>query len=226
MYLSKVTPTIHAIHRLKRQFSGNLFWEHQMVWDLFDNTTEQTRDFLYRREDSPGKLPFYYVLSERQPNNAGLDMEIQSKAFHPRLQAGERLQFSLRANAVITRKVDDHSNKRQRRDIIEARVDEYKKQYPNPQDRPPPSIIHQEAAQMWLNRQGENNGFSVGEFFVENHTFHKVRKPKDANTRQFTSLDFQGQLIVNAPDQFLRAMKNGLGRSKAFGCGLMLVKRI
>jgi CRISPR system Cascade subunit CasE len=225
MYLSKVIPTIHFIHKLKRKFSGNLFWEHQMVWDLFDNTPEQTRDFLYRREDTPGQLPFYYVVSARHPKCDGLDLDVQSKKYKPALQQGDRLQFNLRANAVVTRKVDGNSKKRLRRDIIEAKVDEYKRRYSNPKDLPRPSVIHYEAAQGWLHRQGENNGFSVSEFFVENHSFNKVKKPNDPNTRQFTSLDLHGQLIIDDPGQFTKIVENGLGRSKAFGCGLLLIKR-
>lgn len=225
MYLSKVTPSVHFIHKLKRKFGGNLFWEHQMIWDLFDNTTEQKRDFLYRREDTPGQLSFYYLLSARSPKYDGMDLDIQSKEYNPILQQGDRLQFNLRANAVVTRKIDNYSTKRQRRDIIEARVDEYKKRYPKAEDRPRPSIIHQEAAQAWLDRQGENNGFSAGDFFVENHSFQKVRKSNDPNTRHFTSLDFHGQLIVDDPELFDKVIENGLGRSKAFGCGLMLIRR-
>lgn len=225
MYLSKISPSVEYLHKLKRNFSKYLFLEHQMIWGLFDNSPEQTRDFLYRSEDTLGAIPFYYVLSARCPENTQLDLDVQSQIYNPILKAGDRLHFSLRANAVITRKTDDHSKKRQRRDIIEAKVDEYKERYSNPKDRPRPSVIHQEAAQAWMDRQGKNNGFSAGEFFVENHSFNKVEKPNDPNTRQFTSLDFHGQLIVDDPGQFGKVMVNGLGRSKAFGCGLLLIKR-
>lgn len=225
MYLSKLSPSVYFIHQLKRTFSGNLFWEHQMIWDVFNNSPEQTRDFLYRREDTPGKLPFYYLLSARRPEISNLELEIQTKPFKPDLQQGDRLHFSLRSNAVVTRKVADNSKKRIRRDIIEAKVDEYKHRFPNPTDRPSPAIIHQEAAQAWLERQGKTHGFSPGEFFVENHSFHTVRKPRDTNARQFTSLDFHGHLTVDNPQQVIKTIQSGLGRSKAFGCGLLLVKR-
>jgi CRISPR system Cascade subunit CasE len=196
-----------------------------MIWDLFDNGPEQTRDFLYRSEEIPGAIPFYYVLSARRPKNTQQGLDVQSQIYDPILKIGDRLHFSLRANAVITRKTDTHSKKRQRRDIIEAKADEYKKRYSNPKDRPRPSVIHQEAAQAWLDRQGKINGFSADDFFVENHSFHKASKPNDPNTRLFTSLDFHGQLTVNDPGQFRDVIANGLGRSKAFGCGLLLIKR-
>jgi CRISPR system Cascade subunit CasE len=225
MHLSKVTPSIAIVHKLKRKVGGSLFWEHQMIWNLFDNTPEQTRDFLYRREDTPGRLPFYYVLSTRSPDTDCEGLDVQSKKYNPVLQQGDLLRFDLRANAVVTHKVNNNSNKRKRRDIIEAKVDEYKQRYKNAEDRPRPSVIHQKAAQLWIDRQAKNNGFSITDFFVDNHSFNRIKKPNDANTRQFTSLDFHGQLVVENPDQFTDALANGFGRSKAFGCGLLLLAR-
>ena len=227
MYLSKITVADpQAWFHRRRKIRDDLFREHQMIWNLFDNAPDQQRDFLYRREDNPGQLPFYYVLSQRQPCHAERDLDIQSKPFSPVLKAGDQLQFKLRANAVVTRKVDDHSKKRVRRDVIEAKVDEYKRQYPRPEDRPPPSIIHQEAAMQWLKRQGTANGFTIDELLVGNHVFNRSQKPGDANSRRFTSLDLQGRVTVQDADKLVSVLNSGLGRAKAFGCGLMLVRRL
>ncbi|WP_308340124.1 type I-E CRISPR-associated protein Cas6/Cse3/CasE [Thiolapillus sp.] len=35
----------------------------------------------------------------------------------------------------------------------------------------------------------------------------------------------QGSLTVTEPDAYLATLKQGLGRAKAFGCGLMLIRR-
>ena len=202
-----------------------LFREHQFIWGLFDNTPDQKRDFLYRREDQPGRPPFFYLLSQRQPLQDHADLNIQPRSFEPRLKTGDRLRFSLRANAVITRKADDHSKRRIRRDIIDAKVDEYKARFSDPDDRPPPSVIHQEAAEDWLTHQGQRHGFRIETLWVENHSYHRVRKPGDDNTRRFASLDLHGELTVDDPEAMVEALKTGLGRSKAFGCGLLLVRR-
>ncbi|HGG60945.1 MAG TPA: type I-E CRISPR-associated protein Cas6/Cse3/CasE, partial [Gammaproteobacteria bacterium] len=159
MYLSRVSFTPEGIRAQCRSgLIANLYREHQMIWNLFDNAPDQQRDFLYRREDRPGQPPFYYLLSAREPNAANGSLLVASKPFEPRLQPGNRLRFELRANAVVTRKPDNNSKRRIRRDIIEARLDEYKEKYPNPSDRPPPAIVHQEAAEAWLQRQGEQHG--------------------------------------------------------------------
>jgi CRISPR system Cascade subunit CasE len=38
-------------------------------------------------------------------------------------------------------------------------------------------------------------------------------------------LDFEGVLEVTDPVRFLAALANGFGRARAFGCGLMLIRR-
>jgi len=226
MYLSKIVPTrasLEKIHHLRRK-DGD-FWEHRMIWNLFDNHPEQQRDFLYRREDPPGQRPFYYLLSRREPTRNPIEAEIRTQSFAPVLKAGDVLQFALRANAVVTRKADDHSKRRIRRDIIEARVDAYRASGQPPEQWPPPAVIHQEAAQAWMERQGGQHGFECGNLLVSNHQYHKIRKPGDGNRRHFTSLDLQGQLVVTDPEALQKALENGLGRAKAFGCGLLLVRR-
>ncbi|BAO44421.1 type I-E CRISPR-associated protein Cas6/Cse3/CasE [Thiolapillus brandeum] len=226
MYLSRIRFTPEGIRaQCRKGVVANPFREHQMIWDLFDNPPDQTRDFLYRREDRPGKPPFYYLLSARQPKAGNSYLTVETKSFEPHLQAGDQLRFELRANAVITRKAGDNSKRRLRRDIIEAKVDEYKARCPDPADRPPPSVIHQEAAEEWMQRQGEQHGFEVSELLVANHSHHKVRKPGDDNLRQFTSIDVFGTLTVTDTDRFMEQMMKGMGRAKAFGCGLMLVRR-
>ncbi len=227
MYLSRIRFTPKGIRSQCRQgITANLFREHQMIWSLFENTPDQQRDFLYRREDRPGKPPFYYLLSARPPLEDNGDLTIETKPFAPCLRAGDRLQFQLRVNAVVTRKADDHGKRRIRRDIIEAAIDEYRKADPSGESWPPPSVIHHQAATVWMKKQGEKHGFEPGDCLVSNHQFHKPRKPGDTHKRHFTSLDIQGSLEVTEPKAFLDLLRQGLGRSKAYGCGLMLVRRV
>lgn len=226
MYLSKIEFAPTHLNEMVRTLAKELYHEHQMIWNLLPEDKNARRDFIYRRDDSRG-LPFYYLLSAREPVVADSNFTIQTQKFAPRLRTGDLLQFSLRANAVKTTKIDDTSKKRKRRDIVESRVDEYKSRYPVPADRPPTAIIHHEAGEEWLKKQGERCGFQVKNLIVENHQYHKVRKPKDPNIRQFASLDFHGQIQVMETQQFIdNALFSGLGRSKAFGCGLLLVRRI
>lgn len=247
MYLSKITFSRQYLAAMVRHFRKGLFHEHQMIWDLFAADKHAKRDFLYYREDdpkSPDTFPFYYLLSERKPASHRPELIIQTQSYAPQLKAGDCLHFSLRANA--TKMVDIASPSSnpvyKRKGIIEAKVHAYKTKFPEPKDRPAKARLHHEAGEEWLARQSEKAGFKLMNLMVENHQFHQMKKPKKANKPQgnrqcFSSIDFKGQLQVTQPECFLETcfyardqhtqqLIAGFGRSKAFGCGLMLIRRV
>ena len=41
----------------------------------------------------------------------------------------------------------------------------------------------------------------------------------------YSTLDFEGVLTVSDPDTLLPAIARGFGAAKAYGCGLMLIRR-
>ena len=41
----------------------------------------------------------------------------------------------------------------------------------------------------------------------------------------YSTLDFEGVLTVSDPDPLLPAIARGFGAAKAYGCGLMLIRR-
>ena len=41
---------------------------------------------------------------------------------------------------------------------------------------------------------------------------------------QFSSVDYSGVLVVNDPERFLQRLAVGFGKSRAFGCGMMMIK--
>lgn len=234
MYLSKIEFIPSQWQRIVTVLNQGAYHEHQMVWDLLPKDESAERDFLYRREEG-GALPFYYLLSSREPVVEVDFLHCATRPYAPLLQAGDVLQFSLRANAVKTllhegaRRRDTDAKQRKRRGIVEAKAQHYHERFPNPDDRPSTAQICHEAGQEWLVAQGEKGGFQVNldALRVENQQFHELRKPHDPNVRQFASLDFRGELQVTDAEVFTRdVLFKGLGRSKAFGCGLLLVKRV
>jgi len=79
----------------------------------------------------------------------------------------------------------------------------------------------------WLVRKGEQHGFSAKKFEVriDNDREYPVKPPGKPDFTLRT-LDFEGKLKVEDADRFIKALFQGIGSAKAFGCGLMLVKRI
>ena len=94
----------------------------------------------------------------------------------------------------------------------------------NDADKPPAHEITHQACAQWLVASGHERGFAVdgASLSVEAYTQHRG---KDAKLR-FSSVDFAGDLTVFDPDKFAVALTQGIGHAKAFGCGLLLVRRV
>ena len=78
----------------------------------------------------------------------------------------------------------------------------------------------------WLSRQGEAHGFEP-EGLVDVDGYDRVVIPREAGKAAvFGMLDISGIVTIRDPEQFLTAQKAGFGRARAFGCGLMLIRRV
>ena len=82
----------------------------------------------------------------------------------------------------------------------------------------------QETGSEWLVRQGKRLGFSLQAGFVNSYQ-RETFKSKGRNI-QFGYADFEGILSVQNPDTLKSALYEGMGSSKAFGCGLLLIRRL
>lgn len=87
----------------------------------------------------------------------------------------------------------------------------------------------------WLKRQGERFGFALavddnGLTKLQNsaYTWHSLldKTRKKDNKSGFSSVDFSGELQITDIEKFEKALFQGIGRSKAFGCGLLMVRRV
>lgn len=209
--------------RIQRRLSPDLRWNpyrtHQQLWRLFPKDQDANRDFLYRYDLDRGG-PRFYVVSMRLPQSRQ-GWLVESRSYAPILKSGQRLFFNLRANPIVTKR--DEADKRHRHDVVMA----YKKEHPDWHRHFTNGQLMEKVGLDWLETRAESNGFRFDRTAVRveayrKHRFNKNKaqgKPISVNT-----LDFQGLLEVVDPDNFKRALYNGIGRGKAFGCGLMLVK--
>lgn len=71
----------------------------------------------------------------------------------------------------------------------------------------------------WLKKQGARYGFTVIQAQVVNYKENKIRK------HGFTvkSVTFEGILQVTDIEKFKQALKQGIGREKAYGCGMVTI---
>ncbi|WP_265671487.1 type I-E CRISPR-associated protein Cas6/Cse3/CasE [Klebsiella grimontii] len=211
MYLAKIT--LHTSQLLPSQLlqlvDRGEYAMHQWLWELFPDGPE--RQFLYRREELQGAFRFF-VLSLEPPAESEI-FDIQYRPFAPTLIAGQPLRFSLRANPTICKAGKRHDLLMEAKHQVRGQV-----------NGPDIWLHQQQAAQDWLARQGEQNGFSLLEVNVDAYRQQQVVRVKSRQMIQFSSVDYSGVLMVNEPTLFLQRLIQGYGKSRVFGCGLMLIK--
>ena len=125
MYLSRIqlTDALAAEPKLANILRQNSYGVHQLLWDLFEDGSRH----LFREENSSEqlntqkKLPVYYVLSEQQPTATTAIFQVDSKPFQPRLIAGEKLAFRLRANPTVSRREEGKKNSTRHDVVMDAK---------------------------------------------------------------------------------------------------------
>ena len=190
---------------------------HHLLWSLFADSPDRRRDFLWR-EESAGR---FYTLSSREPMDRHNLFIIESKPFEPCLAPGDRLRFSLRANPVVSR-FSGRDTRGVRHDVIMDAL----RHVPREERSDRRFSIAVEAGRAWLARQGQRHGF-VPDSNVAVDGYENLRLPRPGRERPlvFSTVDFDGVLTVTDPEAFLAQLFVGFGRARAFGCGLMLIRR-
>lgn len=199
-----------------------IYGGHKLVWDIFSDSPDRQRDFLYR-QGTTGLSPRFYVVSRRSPMNSKGFWEVSFKEYNPKIYAGERFAFMLRANPVKTKK--DSKGRQHRHDVI---METKKELGFSRKNHFTPDVI-QEAGGKWLLERCGKLGFSVavGALRIDGYRQHKFYKSKNAEPVSFSTIDINGILTVNEPDVFVeKSLFGGIGPAKGFGCGLMLIRRI
>jgi CRISPR system Cascade subunit CasE len=222
---------------------------HRILWMLFQNKAEsEGRDFLWR-EERPGH---YLILSRDPPDNRGDLFALESKDFAPNLRAGDLLSFALRANPVVSRKQGWEAGKEKRDrkgrvrgmrcDIVMdalsplggfggSRDEEGRTERAQKRDEATAA-----AALNWMRAQGKRCGFKLAVNpesdapYLKASNYETISIPRIKGTAfqppaKFGVLDFEGIIEVTDPGLFLGQLARGFGKAKAFGCGLMLIRR-
>jgi CRISPR system Cascade subunit CasE len=76
--------------------------------------------------------------------------------------------------------------------------------------------------------RSERNGFSflAEEVRIEGYSQYQVAKKGCRTAIRYSTLDFTGLLTVEDISLFQQALCEGIGPAKAFGCGLLLLRRL
>ncbi|EEX6618662.1 type I-E CRISPR-associated protein Cas6/Cse3/CasE [Escherichia coli] len=211
MYLSRITLHTGQLSpaQLLHLVDRGEYVMHQWLWDLFPGGKE--RQFLYRREELQGAFRFF-VLSQERPAESDT-FTIECRSFAPELCTGQQLCFNLRANPTICKAGKRHDL------LMEA-----KRQVRGQAEGSDVWLHQQQAALDWLAAQGERSGFTLLDTSVDAYRQQQLRRENSRQLIQFSSVDYTGMLTVTDPGLFVQRLSQGYGTSRAFGCGLMLIK--
>ncbi len=218
MYFSRIT--LRRDHLpFRALLLGDAYSEHQLLWTLFDKTQDE-RPFLFRHE-AGGSLPCFYMVSELRPDEANPALAVECKEYHPQLKRDDVLQFMLRANPVVSRR--DSDGKQKRHDVVM----DLKRQSSDADNQASKQTLIREAGLNWLQERSGDGGFEVHpeQTRVDGYQQLRFAKRKNGKAIQLSTLDFSGLLSVVDPDRLTERLFQGLGPAKAFGCGLLMIRR-
>lgn len=224
LYFSRLTlspaPSARALIQLINPENASTAADahHRLIWTAFSDAKDRKRDFLWRYDGDNR----FYTLSARPPRPNDLFGEPAIKTFEPDLAIGDRLDFVLRANATKTSKQAGGKRVDVVMDLLHGEPLENRAQKRM-------KLAHL-AGEAWMTRQGATKGFAALKTVVEGYTVLELGHGKHATAKRKSKprlgiLDLSGTLSVTDPDLFLPALSQGFGRAKAWGCGLMMIRR-
>jgi CRISPR system Cascade subunit CasE len=225
-WLSRVSPR-EGLSPAQLVKLGDLspYGQHQALWKLFnvDKSERNGRvEFLFRCDENGG-LPVFYLLSRRKPSDHSSTWLVESKRLDPDIRVDDRLAFKLRVNPVISKPVEAGKRGKRHDVVMDAKVRLGWKEIPIGR-RPPLAEIVQEAGEKWLCSRQERLGAKIEKNLRADG--YRTWRRQGSRGIELATLDFEGSLRITNAECFLQAMFEGIGPAKAFGCGLLLVRRI
>lgn len=202
--------------------------DHRLVWSLFAGDLTARRDFLFRRQEEGVRTnrARFLILSRRPPVENSPLFDVETKTFAPALEPGDRLAFSLYANPAINRThLIDGRKVTRRHDVVMDALSNV----PFLERAERRRAVIAEAGRLWLERQGSKAGFEIADaqetLRIDGYDQFEIRRERKGKAIRVSVLTFDGFLRVCDPEAFLRELPEGFGRARAFGCGLMLIRR-
>ena len=208
MFLTRVE--IDTKKRAAMKLLSSLQVMHAVVEACFDDDSRK----LWRLDRFQNAL-FILILSERKPNLTRMKEEYgypnqsneqDTKDYQKVLdmfQGGQIWRFRLRANPVHSVMGDKDSGTARGRVFPHVTAEHQKK---------------------WLEERSERLGFSLKEFEIVQREEKKFKKRNQMVS--LTTATFEGILKIENAEVFRSTVVSGIGRAKAYGCGLLTIARV
>jgi CRISPR system Cascade subunit CasE len=218
---------------------GDAYREHQWLWRFFAANAGAARDFLFRRIEPQGGQPaLVYTVSARAPQAPHPAWRVDTREYAPQLTVGQRWRFELRANPVRSIRSDGGARSARHDVVMHAKkqrmaangVQRWSQMQAVTVD-PTYELVHSAVSDWLLGVDGKDgvasrHGFAVlnDNLQVDAYLQHRFPRPGVKPIR-LSTVDLSGVLQVQDAQRFRQALLAGVGHGKAFGCGLLLVRR-
>lgn len=177
---------------------------HRFVTGFF-GTDRRSGQILYRTNLVQNKLCIYLYAehpAERIPDNCCVQQR-DVASWLSSMETGQLWSFDLIASP--TKKVASEGKKNSQRRILRQ-----------PQER-----------QEWLERKAEQSGFAIVQVQEQEQLHVSGRHHANRGGVMYhDAYHYQGVLQITDSERFQRALQTGIGSGKAYGFGMMMVKRL
>jgi len=188
------------------------YLRHQAVMSLFMSNPDARPLFRVMKETAG--LENLLVLGATQPvQTSSIEtgvwvQRLESKPYAPALHTGQLLDFSIAVNATgIVTQPDGRKLRQDIWDIVFA-------------GKPGAEVDRNHIYEQWLARQLVG-GADVLEARIAARALVRVRRKPRAPSISFVRTELSGSLSVDDPALLLQSIVCGIGRARAFGCGLL-----
>ena len=218
MYISRVQLDVQRRNTLRALTMPQILHGAVETSMGYGTSNDKERRRVLWRVDYVGDKCYLLLVGEQQPDLRVLHEQFghsdslylgDSKpytALLDQLQIGQRWQFRLRANPV--RNSSKEANNRTGRGKVYA--------------------VRKDQQLEWLRSRGDESGFriQVGEFEIIHTEWKKFRKGLRGNHEvSICTITYEGLLTITDENKFRQMLVSGMGRAKAYGCGLMTIMR-
>jgi CRISPR system Cascade subunit CasE len=211
MYISKIELDPRAVFGQAERESV-VYTMHRLVWGLFPRDEKATRDFLFRLDDRED-AKILLVVSKRMALRPTWAKNFQTKPYQPVLKVGQRLAFKVRANPVVRGKID-----KKRHDVVmHAKRKDSSKELLDQE-------VIQNASDAWIRKCGARSGFEVLPETLLADSYRQQLIFDGRREIRISTVDLSGILTVSNPTALTASLATGIGSSRSFGCGLLLLR--
>lgn len=202
---------------------------HHLVWTCYE--TQEGRPFLYRMTGPSPRQPIL-IVSEIAPkdHHSLWDMEVKPYTLRDNLRDGDRLHWSLRINAVVSRRTKEGASRSTKHCIVDhARQSGAQGHNLD---------IAMQVLPQWLKPRLANNGLDCDDekVVVESYSKmqfarspvsdpHTAHRPSGKDSIRLGVSDVIGSGTVTDAVKLRELLVKGLGHGRGYGCGLLLVRR-